>query len=88
MHTVELLEQALAAAGRLGFSIRHEWLGGSGGGYCEFGGKKWLFVDLALNNLEQLDQVLGALRQNSDLATLELSRPLRRVLELPERKAA
>jgi len=88
MHTVDLMEQALAAAERLGFSIRHEWLGGSGGGYCEFGGKKWLFVDLALNNVEQLDQVLGALKHNPGLATLALSRPLLRLVEMPERKAA
>ena len=88
MHTVDLMEQALAAAERLGYSIRHEWLGGSGGGSCEFGGKKWIFVDLALNNVEQLDQVLGALKHNPGFATLEFSRPLGRLLELPERKAA
>ena len=88
MHTVELLEQALAAAERLGYGIRHEWLGGSGGGGCEFGGRKWIFVDLALNNVEQLEQVTAALKQEPGLAGLELSPPLRRLLELSPRKAA
>ena len=57
MHTVELREQALAVAEQLGYHIRQEWLGGSGGGQCEFAGRKWIFVDLALsagNNLNRL----------------------------------
>jgi hypothetical protein len=37
-------------------------LGGSGGGACEFGGRKWLFVDLALTVDEQLDQIGRVLR--------------------------
>jgi hypothetical protein len=88
MHTVELLEQALAAAERLGYGIRHEWLGGSGGGGCEFGGRKWIFVDLALNNVEQLEQVTAVLKQDPGAWALELSRPLRRLLESTERRAA
>ena len=88
MHTVELLEEALAAAERLGYGVRHEWLGGSGGGFCEFGGRKWIFVDLALNNVEQLEQVTAALKQDPGLGWLELSRPLRRLCELTGRRAA
>jgi len=57
MHTVELREQALALAEQLGYRIREEWLGGSGGGQCEFAGCRWIFVDLALNAEEQLEQV-------------------------------
>ena len=37
MHTIEVLEQAIAQAKRLGFGVRSEWLGGSGGGDCETG---------------------------------------------------
>ena len=88
MHTVELLEQALAAAQRLGYGIRHEWLGGTGGGFCEFGGRKWIFVDLALSTVEQLDQVAAALRQDPALPSLELSRPLHSLLDLRDRRAA
>jgi hypothetical protein len=62
MHSVELLEQAIAEAERLGYGVRHEWLGGNGGGACEFAGRKWIFIDLALSVMEQLDQVTEALR--------------------------
>ena len=49
MHTVDLLEQACALAEQLGYRTRQEWLGGSGGGACEFGGRK---VDLRGSGLE------------------------------------
>ncbi len=72
MHTVEQLEQSLALAERLGYSIRHEWLGGTGGGACEFGGRKWIFVDLALNVVEQLDQVTEALASDPALHLMDM----------------
>jgi len=62
MHTVERLERALAHAKQQGFHIRQEWLE-TGGGVCEFGGKRWLFIDLAQSAAEQLAEVRGALRQ-------------------------
>ncbi len=75
MHTVELLEQCCEVAQQLGFQIRHEWLGGTGGGACEFAGRKWIFIDLALNVDEQLAQVAGAIRDEPGLhfATLRPS---------------
>jgi len=72
MHSVELLEQAIASAEKLGYSVRHEWLGGTGGGACEFAGRKWIFIDLALSVIEQLDQVTEALRQDPAAALVEL----------------
>jgi hypothetical protein len=66
MHTVERLERALAQARREGFQIRQEWLE-TGGGVCEFQGKRWLFVDLAQTAIEQLAQVREALRQAQEL---------------------
>lgn len=82
MHTVELREQALAAAEKLGYHIREEWIGGSGGGSCEFGGRKWIFVDLALNAAEQLEQIAESLRDEPAIHTLALSTPLRRLLDI------
>lgn len=61
MHTVDLLEQALALAASLGIRVRQEWLGGSGGGCCEIRGQNWLFIDLALTPVEQFAQVSEAL---------------------------
>ena len=82
MHTVELLEEALSIAEYLGYEIRQEWLGGSGGGACEFSGKKWLFVDLALNAVEQLDQVAEALRNDRALHTVRLSPAITDLLDI------
>ena len=83
MHTVELLEGVLGIAEQLGYRIRHEWLGGSGGGACEVCGKKWIFVDLALNAIEQLEQVSETLRADPSVHLLELSPPMREWLEVP-----
>ena len=64
MLTVELLEEAIGTAEQLGYKIREECLGGVGGGSCEFGGRKWLFLDLALGASDQLDQVLSVLKED------------------------
>jgi hypothetical protein len=82
MHTVELLEQAREAAERLGFKLREDWLGGNGGGACEFAGQKWIFIDLALNAVEQLEQVSDALRSDPGIYLLDLSLPLRKLLDI------
>ncbi len=86
MHTVELLEQACAIAEQLGYQTRQEWLGGAGGGACEFAGRKWIFIDLAQSVFEQLDQVTDALRQDPGIHLVELSPPMRQVLGI--RRAA
>ncbi len=81
MHTVELMERALLLAEQLGYVVRHEWLGGVGGGGCEFGGRKYLFVDLALNSLEQFDQVLDTLRGDHALGMLSPPAELQQYLD-------
>ena len=82
MRTVELLEQLLVVAYQLGYGIRHEWLGGIGGGACEFAGRKWIFVDLALNTDEQLDQIAVALQNDPAIHLVELLPAVQRKLEL------
>ena len=86
MHTVELLEQALDLAERLGYQVRQEWLGGNGGGGCELYGRKVLFLDLATGPEDQLDQVLDTLRHEPDAAALPMAHQLRNLLKL--RKSA
>ena len=81
MRTVELLEVAIETAQELGYRIRHEWLGGGGGGACEFAGRKWLFVDLALTVDEQLDQVCRVLRSDPAIYLAEIAPPLRWILD-------
>jgi len=88
MHTVELLEEALGTAQRLGYRVRHEWLGGNAGGACEIKGQKWLFVDLGLGPLDQLEQVLDALRREPAAASCPMSEALQKTLQPPLRKSA
>ena len=47
MHTVELLNEAVETARRLGYEVRQDWLGGNGGGHCLVRGRKWLLLDVA-----------------------------------------
>jgi hypothetical protein len=86
MHTVDLLENALSVAQQLGYHTRREWLGGAGGGACEFAGRRWVFVDLSLTTVEQLEQVAEALRSDPAIYLTELSPQLRNLLGI--RKSA
>ena len=81
MHTVELFEHLVDVARHLGYQIRHEYLGGVGGGRCEVGGKKWIFVDLALNSSEQLDQLVEAIQEDPAIHTLRLPERIARLME-------
>lgn len=81
MHTVEMLEQALGLAARLGYAIRQECLAGSGGGGCELNGRKLFFLDLDLGPAEQLDQVLETLRREPSIAEVPVSIELRKLLK-------
>jgi len=86
LHTVERLELALTVCQALGYTIRREFLGGSGGA-CELRGRKYLFVDLALHVTEQLEQVCEALRDDPRLATASIPAELRSDLTQPARRA-
>jgi hypothetical protein len=82
MHSVDLLEQALALAERLGFTVRQDWFGGSAGGACELKGRRWLFVDLALSPREQLEQVLEGLSEATQPQDVAPFPELQKVLKL------
>jgi len=86
MDTVELMEQAIAAAEKLGYGIRQEWLGGCGAGACEIAGRRWIFIDASLTIAEQLDQLIDALQFAPGGIELPVSSPLARRLGL--RKSA
>ncbi len=80
MHTVEMFEQLVQVAEHLGYQVRHEYLGGVGGGRCEVGGKKCIFVDLALNSDEQLEQIVEALQEDPAIYTASLPEAVLHVL--------
>ena len=81
MHTVELLEEAIALAVERGFGVRQDWFGGAAGGACEIKGERWVFIDLALHPREQLHQVLDALEDFSDLPHPALNPQLQALLK-------
>ena len=82
MHTVELLQEAMEAARRLGYEVRQDWLGGDGGGHCIVRGRKWLLLDVAQTTEEQLTVVTDALRGESGVARVVKSRELAQRLDL------
>jgi hypothetical protein len=86
MHTVEMLEQGLDLAARLGYQIRQEFLGGNGGGGCVLKGKKIFFLDLGLDPSEQLDEVIETLRHDPQAQQLPMPYQLRDMLAM--RKSA
>jgi hypothetical protein len=88
MHTVEALERLKEVAADAGYTVRQEWLGGAGGGACHFAGRKWIFIDLSLSVIEQLDQVASALRDDPAAGALEMPDRLERYLDRPLRRAA
>ena len=71
MSTIEQLDQLVDIAEQLGYRVRYDYFGGTGGGVCEFSGNKWLFLDLALTSAEQLDQLQTALANEPLLSTVK-----------------
>jgi hypothetical protein len=82
MHTVELLQEAMDTARRLGYEVRQDWLGGDGGGHCLVRGRKWLLLDAAQTADEQLEVVAEALRGETGASRAIRSPELAARLEL------
>lgn len=70
MSTIEQIEKWVHVAEQLGYRIRYDYFGGTGGGLCEVGGSKWLFLDLALTTGEQLEQLKNSLADEPLLSTV------------------
>jgi len=68
LSTVEQLDTLIELARDMGYEVRHEMLGGVGGGRCEVGGRKVLFIDLSLGSVDQLELVSKALADDPQLA--------------------
>lgn len=81
MHTVDLLERSLQVAAQLGYKIRRESLGGTGGGACEVKGQKILFLDLTQGPADHLEQALDAIRRDPKRAGLVIDEALRQRLD-------
>jgi len=69
--TLERVESWLAIAKELGYRVRYDHFGGSGGGVCEFGGQKWIFMDVSLNTCEQLEQLKLAIPRDPQFLAVQ-----------------
>jgi len=86
MNTIQKIDRLTAIAEKLGYQVRYDYFGGTGGGTCEFAGKKILFMDLALTSAEQLERLEETLAREPLLSTefsFELS-----PAEINDRRAA
>lgn len=68
--TLDEVEAWLETARQLGYRVRYDHFGGTGGGVCEFGGQKWVFMDVALSAIEQLEILEEAIPKDSLYGTL------------------
>ena len=85
MHTVEMLNQALDLAVRLGYTVRQEWLAGGWRGRLRIEGPKAPLSSISISAPdEQLEQVLGVLRHEPDAVTLPMPHELRELLKVPK----
>jgi len=82
MHTVELLDEAVEVAERLGFKIHQDWLGGEGTSACWVKGRKWLMIDLAQSYDDQLAEIAFALRGEIHLANVPMTSDLAEYLDV------
>ena len=65
---VKQLEVLTELAKDIGYEVRHEVMGGTCGGVCEYGNRRCLFIDISLNIVDQVDSVGRALANNPQLA--------------------
>jgi hypothetical protein len=80
IHSIELLEMALAAVEKLGYRIREDSLDGFAGGACQLKGQKWLVIDPALASRERLELVIDALAADPGVTAIDLPAPLVRAI--------
>ena len=79
MEIRQLLNLAKQTAKDLGFHIRQDLLNGQQGGMCEFGGKRWIILDVSQNSIEQLHAIGNALRFLDSLDSNQIPVALRHV---------
>ena len=86
MHTVQLVESALAVAKRLGYKIRQDWLEEVAAGACLIQGQKWIFLDLADGPADQLAVLSDVLRADPAVSNVAMPEDLACYLDI--RKSA
>jgi hypothetical protein len=82
----ERMSAVVALAERLGVSVRHEPLGGDGGGICMLKGRPVLFIDTMADLATQCDRSLSDLSQMPEIDTMYLVPELREEIERIRRR--
>ena len=80
MSVVEQFEQLIEIAQQMGYRIRYDYFGGTGGGICEYGGNKWMLIDLGMSSVERLEKLQSELADEPLIGTLGLSNQQQQVL--------
>lgn len=75
------LSALLDTAEVLGVEVRHEDLGGHGGGLCALKGRRVLFVDLAADLATRYDRALSELAQIPEIDAIYVRPEIREDLE-------
>ncbi len=78
-------EAVVEILGRVGVEIRHEHLGGGGGGLCQVHGRRVVFVDLDADVATRLGRCLVALAALPEYGTIYVPPALRESIERLER---
>ncbi len=87
MSVVEQFEQLIEIAQQLGYRIRYDYFGGTGGGICEFGGTRWMLIDLGMSSVERLEKLQSELAEEPLMGSLSLSRQQQEILGWPSKAA-
>jgi hypothetical protein len=79
-------DELLDLARRLGVTVRHARLGGSGGGLAKIRGTRQLFIDLDAAPEDQLEQTVRALAGLEEIDTVFLRPDVRELIDEARRE--
>lgn len=74
-------DELLCLADKIGLTVRHAHLGGSGGGLARFKDQRQLFIDLDAEPADQLEQTVKAMKQLPELENLFIRPDVRALLD-------
>ena len=81
MDEQDILEQLLDLAEQIGIEVKHEYMGGEGGGICRLRGKWILYVDRQALLSEQLGRTAEALANRKECEDIYLLPQVRAILD-------